>query len=62
MIKYYSNLVTILGDPGAVSGGQEKVKAAWEKNWQKKVGEKARSPWGQSLTIPVPNSPVNAGS
>jgi len=38
--------------------GQGKVETAG-KNRQRKVGEKARSPWGLSPTAPVKNSSVN---
>ena len=37
----------ILGDPAAVSWGEGKS-TLWEKNRGRKVGAKARSPWGKS--------------
>ena len=50
----------ILGDPGADRGGKGKSKRAKENMMAAKkniVGEK--SPWGQVLTRPVPNSRGN---
>lgn len=44
----------ILADPRAVRGRERKFSV--EKNQEKKVAEKARSPWGWSLNIQVVNS------
>ena len=45
---------SILGDPGADSGGKGKSKRA-ENMARRKVKNGEKSPWGQCLTRPVPN-------
>ena len=49
------NFSTILGDPGAVSGGGKKSKRARKKFGRRKVKNDEKSPWGQGLNGPVPN-------
>ena len=52
--------LTILGDPGADSGGEGSLNARKNKARRKgKNGEK--SPWGQCLTRPVPNGRRRSG-
>ena len=48
--------LTILGDPEADSGGEGKSKRAGKNMAWRKVKNDKRSPWGQCLTRPVPNS------
>ena len=45
---------SILGDPGAVSGGGRKAKQARKKIGRGKVKNESRSPWDSSLNRPVP--------
>ena len=50
----------ILGDPGADSGGEGKLNG--RKNMtRRKVKNGKKSPWGQRLTTPVPNSRRRSG-
>ena len=52
--------ISILGEPGADSGGEGKSKRVGNMAWRKvKDGEK--SPWGQCLTTPVPNGHRSSG-
>ena len=53
--------VSILGDPGAVSGGREKSKQARKKFGRRKVKNENKSPLGQSFNGPVPNGRCNSG-
>ena len=46
--------MTILGDPGAVSGSGKKAKRARKKVRRRKVKNESRSPWDSSLNGPVP--------
>ena len=46
--------LSILGDPGAVSGGGKKAKRARKKIGRRKVKKESRSPWDSSLNRPVP--------
>ena len=47
--------LSILGDPGADSGGEGKSKQAENMAKKKKVKNLEKSPWGQCFTRPVPN-------
>ena len=47
-------MFTILGDPGADSGGEGKSKRV-ENTVRRKVKNGKKSPWGQCLTRPVSN-------
>ena len=51
----------ILGDPGADSGDEEKSKRAEKYMVRRKIKNGEKSPWGQSLTRPVPNGRRRSG-
>ena len=53
--------ICILGDPGADSGDEEKSKRAEKYMARRKVKNGEKSPWGQCLTRPVPNSRRRSG-
>ena len=58
----FRHTLSILGDPGADSGGERKSKRAGKygmKKRKEKNGEK--SPWGKCLTRPVPNCRGHSG-
>ena len=56
-----SRLQSILGDPGAVSSGQNEVNRA-EIVAVKVFYKSDKSPWEMSLSKPFPNGSANAGS
>ena len=51
------SIITILGDPGAVSGGGKKAKRARKKIGRRKIKNESGSPWDSSLNrlVPKPN-------
>ena len=53
--------VTILGDPGALSGGGKTSKRARKKFSRRKVNNAKKSPWGQGFNGLVPNGRANSG-
>ena len=53
--------LSILGDPGADSGDEEKSKRAEKYMARRKVKNGEKSPWGQCLTRPVPNGRRRSG-
>ena len=55
------NSFSILGDPGADSGDEEKSKRAGKNMARSKVKNGEESPWGQCLTRPVPNGRRRSG-
>ena len=54
-------ITVILGDPGADSGDEEKSKRVEKYMARRKVKNGEKSPWGQCLTRPVPNSCCHSG-
>ena len=59
-LSYVHKVCTILGDPGADSGNEEKSKG--RKNMaRRKVKNGEKTPWGQCLTRPVPNGRRRSG-
>ena len=60
-VKKEEQWSSILGDPGAVSGGGKKSKRARKKFGRRKVKNDEKSPWGQVLNGPVPNGRGSSG-
>ena len=52
---------SILGGPGAVTGGEKKSKRERKKFGRRKVKNDEKSPWGQVLNGPVPNGRGSSG-
>ena len=52
---------SILGGPGAVTGGEKKSKRERKKFGRRKVKNDEKSPWGQGLNGPVPNGRGSSG-
>ncbi len=57
-----SHILTILGDPGAVSGDEGKSKLRGENRRRKLKRKRGAQAWGKSLSIPGRNGSLNAGS
>ena len=57
----HGRVLFILRDPGADSGDEEKSKRAEKYMARRKVKNGEKSPWGQCLTRPVPNSCRHSG-
>ena len=60
-VVIFVSFASILGDPGADSGDEEKSKRAEKYMARRKVKDGEKSPLGQCLTRPVPNGRRHSG-